>query len=152
MLNSFDLRGSQDSQHPLTQTGTGWGPKLRQFYLLETLPFMPGLYLGLVVQGCPTLLGMHSFPLSLMAALTWGTHQGGFWASVRKSEVSKKAKAFLGYFGWAHIAATTRFGGGSILGGHCAAKGGGNSSSGGKPHFFKFLTLQHILKCFFYGL
>lgn len=31
---------------------------------------MSGLYLGLVVQGYPMLLGMHSFPLTLMAVLT----------------------------------------------------------------------------------
>lgn len=58
------------NQHPLTLTQAGWAPELSQLYLLETLSFMSGLYLGLVVQGFPMLLGIHSFPLTFMATLT----------------------------------------------------------------------------------
>lgn len=153
----FDLRGSQEMGREPTppDINVSWlGPWA--ITIIFTLSFVSGLYLGLVVQGFPMLLGIHSFPLTFMAALTWGkVSRGRLLAScVRKCKVLRKAKGFLvqDVSAVAHIATTTRFGQGSILGGRHATAGKDNSGCGGKLQFFKLLTLQHFLQWFCDGL
>lgn len=67
----LDLRGSQEmAREPAPpDINTSWlGP--RAITIIFILSLMFSLYLSLVVQGFPTLLGMYSFPLTLISVLT----------------------------------------------------------------------------------